>query len=74
MNNWHEKEEETVDRCMASELALRTVRAPWSVLLEQCLSKRQGKYYGLLGAFLHIKGIGVENRKKENSNFFSPLQ
>lgn len=34
MDDWHEKEEETVDRGMANELALKTVRAAWSVLLE----------------------------------------
>lgn len=74
MDNWHEKEEETVDRGTASELARRTVRAAWSVLLEQCLSKPQGKYYRLLDAFLHIKGIGGEKRKKQNSDYFFPLQ
>lgn len=34
MDNWHEKEEERVDRGTVSELTPRTVRAAWSALLE----------------------------------------
>lgn len=34
MDVCHEREEETVDKGTASELAIKTVRAAWSVLLE----------------------------------------